>query len=92
MAPPRKNGSGSPGSVRLPRSELPLASRRFIVIFADGPVAVTSAAERAARLPESPADRLPQLPDVPGGRAGHPLAGGTAAAPRSAWRTGPQVE
>lgn len=67
MAQTREDGSGSAGPERLRALDDDGFAEPYARVepgAAGGPVVVTAAAVRAARVPVAPADRLPELPDA----------------------------
>lgn len=64
MATPGEDGGGETRPQRVPRRIVALAGHRIGSGPPYGPLAVAAAALRLARVPQSPPDRIPQLPHV----------------------------
>lgn len=88
VAAPRKNGSGSSGSQRVPRRLLPISGGRFQSSATHGPLAVASPSVCASGFPQSPPDGLPQLPDTSRGLRPQQASSGGAFA-RAKCHSGP---
>lgn len=67
MATTREDGGGEIGSQWVPRSLLTFSSGGLESGLADGPLAISTFAVGATRVPQPSPDGLPQLPDPSGG-------------------------